>query len=81
MKFRQDAAVVLVLMLKMCFLGDVIFRYLITLSVSPEANWENGSANRSTATNVFYQAFSRRKSIGSKFNISILFRSVGINCH
>lgn len=81
MKFRQDIAVVLVLMLKMSFLGDVIFSYLITLSVSPGANWGNGSANRSTATNVFYWAFSRRKSIGSKFNISILFCSVGINCH
>lgn len=38
MKFRQDIAVVLGLMLKMSFLGDVIFSYLITLSVSPGAN-------------------------------------------
>lgn len=38
MKFRQGSAAGSALMLKMSFFGDVIFSYLIILSMSPGAN-------------------------------------------
>lgn len=38
MRFRQGSAVGFVLRLNMSFLGDVIFSYLIILSMSPGTN-------------------------------------------
>lgn len=81
MKSRHGTAVILVLMLKMSFLGDIMLSYLVILSASPGANWGNDSANRSTATNMLYQPCCPRRSTGRKFNISVLFCMVGINCY